>query len=720
MSDPLTISRTVIAGKNVAIICRLLYVISYFIRCSEVEFHGASSCELYQQSYGFEDSVSSDVLHDSRASSVMTDMSESGRHSAHPSSLTSVGREALVIKPHPYSFSQAGSRSRHSSRSESIASEIPVTSSLTGSPSTSSLDQRGGTGKAQFVASRSSCCSVPTQLPTMSPYHPNFPLSPSSSLTSSSGVPVHSDSRGAGLFQVGGVQRREETQPSITQSLVHRPGSIEDRETVAKAETFTSCECHFHPRPNSCARESQFESMGMCPIDGHHYFRPPCHNSYSPPPPPAPPSNSPFTGSSSYLPHPSPSNDSLSTGCHTLSRNSSFASQSYSQTTPSSPPSQHTVVQPHPSQYRPIIGSMDSGVFDTSVMAAIGSDPQTDSLQSSGFASKSSVFSRSGSALSKRPSFTHTSSCTGSPHTSLSSYAGTSRSNKLPARISRNGMCNSFSLGNSSCSLPISSCPHTALPASQASPPSLAAGYNRTQRAGHIGYRLGSMESASLHLIGTGRSVCKEDYTTPRNLSLSPEALATGHQMASNSLKTSSSVATLARTPPPSGNTQASHTSPCCPLDSPQPSSSPSKLSPKSISPGIRSHSSPSLPLPPSLTDVEYSLPRNNSWRGLPLASGCCPELELGKKEVDEEKSVNGNEGVSDPDAGLQMNTLQVCVEKAWFCASDNFPPSSSHRFSPSMWRRVFLPRACLSPVPHPALLPASCSSTSSRWTRRG
>ena len=31
VSNPLTVTRTIITGKNVAVICRLLYVISYFI-----------------------------------------------------------------------------------------------------------------------------------------------------------------------------------------------------------------------------------------------------------------------------------------------------------------------------------------------------------------------------------------------------------------------------------------------------------------------------------------------------------------------------------------------------------------------------------------------------------------------------------------------------------------------------------------------------------------
>ena len=430
VSNPLTVTRTIITGKNVAVICRLLYVISYFIRCSEVEFDGAQCMsDLYQQS-GLDESVCSEMTHDSISN--MTDVNESGRHSACPSS---IGREALVIRPHPFSFSRASSRSRHSSRSESIASEIPyVASSLTGSPSASSLDQRGGSIRPQSVTSRTSCGSVPAQLPPMTVHPSTATLSPTSSFIGA--ATGYSD----GTTLSG--RKREESRPGSSLSLPpsdqfhHSPAHPLGRAEIAE-EKQTPVNCHFNPRPNCCAREGQFESMGMCPINnGFRYFNPPTQSTSSPP----------------YAPYTSPveyptyiSNDSLSTGCHTLSRNcsdGSFFSQSYSQVTPSTPPT-HTTPQPGSTRFRP--GSVDSGVFDTAPVVGGVTEP-ADSLQSSGFASRGS---RPGSAFSKRAPFTQ--QCT-----SLATATATKGpSNGVVEHTSLYSKCNgSCSLPNSPSSTP--------------------------------------------------------------------------------------------------------------------------------------------------------------------------------------------------------------------------------------------------------------------------
>jgi hypothetical protein len=37
VSHPLKIARTVITGQSVSVVCRLLYLLTYFIRCSEIQ-----------------------------------------------------------------------------------------------------------------------------------------------------------------------------------------------------------------------------------------------------------------------------------------------------------------------------------------------------------------------------------------------------------------------------------------------------------------------------------------------------------------------------------------------------------------------------------------------------------------------------------------------------------------------------------------------------------
>ena len=539
-------------------------MISYFIRCSEVEFDGARCLsDLYQQS-GLDDSVCSEMTHDSISN--VTDVNESGRHSACNSSIG-----ALVIRPHPYSFSRASSRSRHSSRSESIASEIPyIASSLTGSPSAGSFDQRGG--RPQSVTSRTSFGSVPAQLPPMAVHPSTATLSPTSSVI------------GAGTGCSDGTtltgRKREDSCPSSSLSLppndqcnISPVRSAQGRTEEIAEDKPAHVNCHYNPRPNCCARESQFESMGMCPINnGFRLFNPSSQCTTSSPP------YAPYTSPVEYPPY--ISNDSLSTGCHTLSRNgsgSSFFSQSYSHVTPTTPPT--NAPPPSSTKFRP--SSVDSGVFDTAPVVGGATEPQ-DSLQSSGFASRGS---RPNSALSKRTLFTATQPQCNGTESSLTTAATKGPSNGLVLHtypVCKNGFC----------SLPSS-------PSSTPYPP----------------------------------AATPRDSITPCS---SPRV--TSPDMAQ--VDVSTKVKKLFRT--------IEHSR------APPKSSSPSMLSPQNLSPKNRSHSSPALP--PST--VESLLPRNNSWRGLPLASGYCPDLEEDKDE-DKREEVGVEE---DCDIGLHMNALEVSI----------------------------------------------------------
>ena len=51
VSHPLKIARTVITGQSVSVVCRLLYLLTYFIRCSEIQpgFIQVSQCAHYYE-----------------------------------------------------------------------------------------------------------------------------------------------------------------------------------------------------------------------------------------------------------------------------------------------------------------------------------------------------------------------------------------------------------------------------------------------------------------------------------------------------------------------------------------------------------------------------------------------------------------------------------------------------------------------------------------------
>ncbi|KAL5506413.1 hypothetical protein EMCRGX_G008045 [Ephydatia muelleri] len=126
VATPLTITRTVVTGQSAAVVCRLLYLLSYFIRCSEIqlgrEFKSdptgrgptgalSSSMTSLSRAGGGErprwdvgsDQDGSDVFEESRGSSL-TLLSEHDRASVTTAMSPAASRDVPLVKPHPFSF----------------------------------------------------------------------------------------------------------------------------------------------------------------------------------------------------------------------------------------------------------------------------------------------------------------------------------------------------------------------------------------------------------------------------------------------------------------------------------------------------------------------------------------------------------------------------------------------------------------------------------------
>lgn len=129
VTDPLLVTRTIVTGSNVALVHRLLYILTYFIRCSEIE---PNSLFEVKKSL-FEDS---DKNRDSRAASTVTVTDDASTNSLRISQST----DLPFIKPHPFSFNRNSVSS--SLRSTDSIPDIPRVGSNQDSgsvPSTSSF-----------------------------------------------------------------------------------------------------------------------------------------------------------------------------------------------------------------------------------------------------------------------------------------------------------------------------------------------------------------------------------------------------------------------------------------------------------------------------------------------------------------------------------------------------------------------------------------------------
>ena len=352
MTNPLKISRTVVTGQHASTVMRILYILTYFIRCSEVQpgIHQETTLEDLPE---FElnelhDLEESEVFGESRASSV-TVISDYDRHSyASP-----IPSESPVVKPHPFSFRHQCWSPRGDSQSQSdVDAGEHLYRSGSSAEATSSL--KSLRLKSQSLTSNS------------------FEFSPSSHSLSSlkKSSPLLANSRHciatAGHMTCTTPPNNKRTHPHVvtcsTQPAVFptKPKFFRTLECSKRDDQPSRCECHFKPTKESCATLASCESMGRCPLnEGYIQFDP----------------TKKYPSDTSQPPR-NQSSGSLSDLSHTMSRNTSSNSLAFQTCLGMSP--NHVVC-----------GSLDSG-YDQSLSTASFTDStkescMTDSLLSSNF-----------------------------------------------------------------------------------------------------------------------------------------------------------------------------------------------------------------------------------------------------------------------------------------------------------------------------------------------
>ena len=439
VSDPLTVCRTIVVGKSSSLVHRLLYLLTYFIRCSEIEEQGmfkhVIDSHLHLQGQDLEES--SIFPQESRAGSALTLLSEGGQSSTQPSLMTSGSLErseglAPLVKPHPFSFSRTDSLSHPSSCS---GSTTELRQSLV-TQSCGSLDHHptGRTfdfyrqpvliptyAKPQTAAM---CQSVPVDVLSR---HNRSPLTPFTS--------YHLSRRSSG----DSLTKKPFLPTTYTAPI---DSGTSDNDTLP--QTTSHCECHYQPKENCCPSHAELDSLGMCPVDTQKVVWKPggkqTHHSIHDPPSPPPGDNNWYysasyhdsnnktstemtlpTCSNSYPKttttngsiepvskiNTDSSNESLSTGYQTLSRNPSGTSlgASFSAQNPS------VFAGPLKTVRRQgTCGSCDSGVFEHAsiVTADSGRFTDMDSLQFSVFSAGGSLHGKPDSSI--RPARTSQSS----------------------------------------------------------------------------------------------------------------------------------------------------------------------------------------------------------------------------------------------------------------------------------------------------------------------
>lgn len=281
VSDPLTICRTIITGKNASLVYRLLFILTYFIRCSEIEQQGGFRKILENHSHfllGLEESDR--YPQESRTGSAVTLMSDTNLQNSLPVSHSITASSSFerseqpLIKPHPFSFSRGDGFSRPSSRSGSLT-EIPKCNSYSAISSHS-----------MYMNLQSSPCNISNSLQ----YPPPQPNSGYTPLVCSS-VPLSLQKAGNGnkfrdiaprsnTVERSCVATTSLKQPSLKSNHFHQgvqnSKHFGDRKPWQQNEPSSShCNCHFQEKQNCCARQAIFFSMGQCPIDEDMvYWRP--------------------------------------------------------------------------------------------------------------------------------------------------------------------------------------------------------------------------------------------------------------------------------------------------------------------------------------------------------------------------------------------------------------------------------------------------------------
>ena len=407
VSDPLTISRTVVVGKSASLVCRLLYLLSYFIRCSEIEEQGLFK-NFMESQFNFDELEESDIFPDSRDGSSLTLLSESGRSSV-PAMSSSLERveKAPLVKPHPFSI---GGRGNSISRASSYGSSLNHSSMTLSCGSLDGLTSCTATPLQQpkpiprpTIDSNSVCQSVPAGMLSNSSYMGrHHSVKEKSSLTPFTCVPTHS-TYSTGV--VTNLQRRggegSMTSPLLSGYKIDTSGGRGGCECTdccsGQSSLYSVCPVDTNRiiwRPRGGSRGAERRAGASSPLlnndwrtrsyDGHTKVNSSLRSF---------PKNLESPGSKLLS---ESSTDSLSTGYHTtnISRNPSGTSIGVSQQPP---------VHPRLSKRQGTCSSFDSGVFEHTSILTTDSERLTDfdSLQMSN-GSSFRVGSRTGSSYTQQ------------------------------------------------------------------------------------------------------------------------------------------------------------------------------------------------------------------------------------------------------------------------------------------------------------------------------
>ncbi len=390
VSNPLRITRTIVTGQQSAVVMRLLYVLTYFIRCCEVqpglEAHRTKSNSLCPSDLGPSCSTSNlnlsqndlhdfvrglddetDVFQESRASSV-TVISDHEHHSF--ASPVPSERETPVVKPHPFGFKSQGG-------SDTLTRKASQTD--TDSSFEAQLHSRGSVGSCQSLKLGRQKSNSPIKSGSLEICRPHtsqgscssLPLKKSSPLLTSSRHSIATAGQVTGHVTCGTAPTR--IQPEVWSGVFSRklascrndPPS--DQDSIGTTEDLPT-ECHFKTDRESCATLASCESMGRCPLGTSDYIQ------FDP--------SKKYHLSEDQPPLRNLSFESLISDVSQLSRNTSFNSLSIRSSLTSSANYPLSLGAPPPNPSPPInhqvCGSLDSG-YDQSLSVSSYTDSSRDS-----------------------------------------------------------------------------------------------------------------------------------------------------------------------------------------------------------------------------------------------------------------------------------------------------------------------------------------------------
>ena len=530
VSDPVTVCRTIVVGKSASLVCRLLYLLTYFIRCSEIEEQGVFKCigDSHAHFEGNELEESDIFPEESRTGSALTLLSESGRSSGLLNSSNLEKREtAPLVKPHPFSFSCANSIS-------SSNGSFPELNKSFVTQSCGSLDGHSFLCPQSVTTSRkvhqfdsNICQSVPTRMIDPNVQTKPKPLTPF--------ISYHA--RGTGVVT---TTTATDNNSKRSHSVVGEATSIKNHSVLGSDYTAKGG----HPVADS-TRSSNGVGHFNSPPTGSWYGNEgdpesSIHNC-----------NSKLTAESST--------ESLSTGYQTISRNPSRTSLAASYSAQTTSLQQHNTVRRQGTCH-----SFDSGVFDQPSFVGMDScQYATDSLQFSGLST----------GISRPPSIRHeVSSCPQPSHlvninndSSLRLFKG-SQMDETSSTCRQRSNAFSFSIEDRKDTKFLTS-----------SIESHALSHDKL----HNAYL---MHSPHLHIVPGVTSHLSQSYDSHNTHY---------HQMHSS-------------------HTAVSHKAPS------------STNAPPSCS--LKCASSPSLSS--MAANKSEGIPRNSSYKGLPIIDGVCPELD--------------------------------------------------------------------------------------------